>query len=153
MTDTPIPSQKAPPRRNRRAYQTAYRLANRRRINERKREWWGRRGSALRSAHYAKPEVRAHRAVRLLAWKFRLTLEQAAAILRIDRCQVCGAKVGRRWDARRLETDHDHAHNRIRGVLCGRCNRIIGEAGDDPSLLRQIAAYLERPPLSIPMRS
>lgn len=58
-------------------------------------------------------------------------------------CAVCRAPVA---DARgyRPHVDHCHDSGRVRGLLCGRCNRSIGMMGDDPQLLRDAAAYLER---------
>ena len=40
----------------------------------------------------------------------------------------------------------DHKHNGVpnhRGILCGRCNLMIGRANDDPVLLRKMADYIE----------
>ncbi len=50
-----------------------------------------------------------------------------------------------------MHIDHDHKTGEIRGVLCGGCNVALGSARDDPELLRNLAAYLENPPL--PKRS
>ena len=44
----------------------------------------------------------------------------------------------------RLSVDHDHLTGRIRALLCHRCNTALGNAKDDPALLRQMADYLER---------
>lgn len=40
-------------------------------------------------------------------------------------------------------TDHCHATNQFRGILCFRCNLALGHAGDDPVRLRQLADYLD----------
>jgi hypothetical protein len=40
--------------------------------------------------------------------------------------------------------DHDHATGKFRGWLCDRCNRGLGLLGDDPILLRRMAAYIEQ---------
>jgi hypothetical protein len=31
----------------------------------------------------------------------------------------------------------------VRGLLCPKCNVTLGQAGDDPSLLRALARYVE----------
>lgn len=44
----------------------------------------------------------------------------------------------------KLHVDHCHETNIIRGLLCSNCNTALGLAGDNPTTLRQLAAYLER---------
>lgn len=60
------------------------------------------------------------------------------------RCAVCQTQ------GHRLEIDHDHSccdgqygcHRCVRGLLCGRCNRVLGSFKDDPGLLLGAHAYL-----------
>lgn len=57
-------------------------------------------------------------------------------------CHLCGSKDGK-WKGRgRLAVDHDHSSGRLRGLLCARCNLMIGMANDDVSVLERAIAYL-----------
>jgi len=42
----------------------------------------------------------------------------------------------------RLSVDHCHATNRVRGILCRRCNSMIASARDNPETLERAAGYL-----------
>ncbi len=56
-------------------------------------------------------------------------------------CAICG--VHQFELKRKLDLDHDHETKTIRGLLCGNCNRGIGNLKDSPVLLRRAADYLE----------
>jgi len=63
-------------------------------------------------------------------------------------CAICEAKIpGMRHYKRngRIEmfhVDHCHSTGKVRGLLCGACNRAIGYLRDDPILALRVSQYL-----------
>jgi hypothetical protein len=41
-----------------------------------------------------------------------------------------------------LSIDHDHATGKVRGLLCTRCNLMLGKVESVPNALEEIARYL-----------
>lgn len=54
-------------------------------------------------------------------------------------CAICSW----RPNGERLAVDHNHFTGVVRGLLCGECNRMLGQARDNPSILVAGARYLE----------
>ncbi len=54
-----------------------------------------------------------------------------------SRCAICMAFI--ETDA---HVDHDHESREVRGLLCGSCNRGLGQFRDSPEALEKAAAYL-----------
>ena len=44
---------------------------------------------------------------------------------------------------RKLSVDHCHTTGKIRGLLCSRCNRLLGMTKDNTELFRKAANYIE----------
>lgn len=67
------------------------------------------------------------------------------------KCAICQVATGA---ARALAIDHDHSccsgdtscGKCVRGVLCGKCNSMLGFAGDDPTFFQRAIDYLRQPP-------
>ena len=55
------------------------------------------------------------------------------------KCWICGSKGGRRS----LAVDHNHKNQRVRGLLCKRCNTTLGRYKDNPLTFRIMSVYLE----------
>jgi len=59
-------------------------------------------------------------------------------------CAICGNQetIAHNGKIVALSIDHDHPTNKVRGLLCGSCNRAIGLMKDDPERLMAAANYL-----------
>ncbi|MGN5375855.1 endonuclease VII domain-containing protein [Sphingomonas hankookensis] len=85
-----------------------------------------------------------HSRVRYNAWlkrRYGITLERYETMLSAQNgcCAICkGGKNGRG----KFHVDHCHSSGAIRGLLCAKCNLLLGHANDDAELLRTAAKYL-----------
>lgn len=66
------------------------------------------------------------------------------------RCAICGLEFD--IDRSDAQIDHDHETGKVRGFLCGSCNRMLGHAKDDLRRLRNAQQYLANPPASMLIR-
>lgn len=80
--------------------------------------------------------------------KFGLTLEDFMELGEGQnwKCKICGEKhvaaVEGVRHSPRLQIDHNHKSNKIRGLLCRRCNVVLGQVNDDIGLLAKMVTYL-----------
>jgi len=79
-----------------------------------------------------------------LEYRYGITSEDYERMLAEQggRCAVC-ATDNPGGKAKVWAVDHCHDSNEVRGLLCGGCNRGLGQFNDDPNRLRLAAAYLE----------
>jgi Recombination endonuclease VII len=61
-------------------------------------------------------------------------------------CAICGDSA----QQRALAVDHDHVTSAIRGLLCDRCNPMLGYARDSIAILEAAIEYLKRNQVLIP---
>jgi hypothetical protein len=78
-------------------------------------------------------------------WIYGLTEEDFDAQLAAqkNRCAICDL-VFKTEGLHSPQVDHDHHVHRLRGLVCLKCNVLLGHAEDDPELLKRAAAYLEQ---------
>jgi hypothetical protein len=57
-------------------------------------------------------------------------------------CAICRKATTASRRTRVLAVDHDHKTGFIRGLLCTKCNAILGLAKDDPTVLQRAITYL-----------
>lgn len=91
---------------------------------------------------------RDHRQFWLRAYGLDQNAYQALLDAQGNVCAIClmperyiDARTG---EPRRLSVDHDHQSGRVRGLLCGRCNRALGQLDDDPDRFARAAIYLQQ---------
>lgn len=59
-----------------------------------------------------------------------------------NQCQICGhTPDGSKLDTR-LCVDHNHETGEVRGLICRRCNLMLGYAIDNPEILTNAIKYL-----------
>ena len=79
--------------------------------------------------------------------KLGVSRDEYLAVLhgQMGACAVCGkheaAVAGK---ARGLHLDHDHTTGKRRGILCSRCNQILGRVQEDVTLLQSMIAYINK---------
>jgi Recombination endonuclease VII len=61
-------------------------------------------------------------------------------------CAICERSERAERDGKpiAMAMDHDHATGKLRGVLCGNCNKAIGKFEDNPDFLRNAIVYLAK---------
>ncbi len=116
----------------------AYRQRNAEREAQRKREYWAANPDKkkLYSLRYREGNRERIRAIK--REKLRVLRETQAGRPRSPVCELCDCEVTE------IHWDHDHQTGKFRGWLCQTCNFILGNAGDDPVLLRKMADYAEK---------
>lgn len=73
--------------------------------------------------------------------EYQALLERQGGVCAICRRPETAVLRGRN---KALCVDHDHVTDRVRGLLCFRCNLAIGYLSDDPERARAAADYLEK---------
>ena len=80
-----------------------------------------------------------------LQHKYGINLAQYNLILKSQKgvCAICGQPEANHILGG-LSVDHDHKTFKIRGLLCKKCNLLLGYAKDKVEILKSAIAYLER---------
>jgi hypothetical protein len=117
-------------------YGAAYRARNREHIRQYNRKW--------RAAHSDKNKEWDLRALYgLTLVEYHTLLEQQGGV-----CAICRQPetTSIRGKLLKLAVDHDHANGRVRGLLCRRCNTVLGHLDERIEIARAMIDYLEKHP-------
>jgi len=76
---------------------------------------------------FVKEQTRERARAKRLMDNYKLTVEQYDAILEFQGGVCYGCRMSEPVKGRRLSVDHDHTTGQVRGLLCSRCNPILGK--------------------------
>lgn len=133
-------------------YKKDWRKRNPDKAWEHNRKWREKQGDNGRSYYYRTHEARLmasqkwrnlnkkQRQEKHLRSKYGLTFERYNALLdkQHNSCKLCGKN-----PIRTPVVDHNHRTGRIRGIVCQKCNIIIGMYESCPEVLTLVPQYLE----------
>lgn len=103
---------------------------NRDSVRKKRIEWYNKNKSKVRDSKYKN--------------KYGITIEEYNKLLldQQDKCKICG--VHKNDLNINLVIDHSHVDGSIRGLLCGKCNSILGFANDDIKIFEKAIEYLSK---------
>jgi hypothetical protein len=59
-----------------------------------------------------------------------------------DKCKICNNKFSK--NPFEICVDHCHKTNRVRGILCGKCNRALGLFNDNPTFIKRAIKWIQK---------
>lgn len=133
----------------RRAYHREYRAKNRAKIKRHQIKWKTANLDKVKAAarEWAKQEY-ARDPLKSLArsrkYRYGVTAVEVDQMFLKQGgvCAICRTSRPSRGGKRTWHVDHCHTTRRFRGVLCARCNLMIGLGLDNPTILQRAATYL-----------
>lgn len=117
------------------AYGKTYRAKNITKARKWEKAWRDRNRDSCKKAD------RRHKLKKL----YSLTEAEFSAMIarQLGGCAICGQQFK---VSLHTHVDHCHVTKKVRGILCAKCNLMLGHAKDSLALLRQAAEYLEQFP-------
>lgn len=90
-----------------------------------------------------RPDVKLKTFDRVLKRQYGITLEIFAQMLEEQNgvCKLC-LKPERHKNKTKLSVDHSHVTGKVRGLLCHRCNVILGLLNEDVIVVQNILNYI-----------
>ena len=113
-----------------REYMEQYREANRESIRTRTRGWH------VKNRHRQR-QYNANKTHGVNEATYQIML-----LAQDGRCKICCLSPQGRTRCGKLGVDHDHVTGRVRGLLCDKCNLMLGHAGDNSLILQAAIDYL-----------
>ncbi len=80
-----------------------------------------------------------------LRWCYNIDTKEYNSLLaqQNGRCEICEKEFDKTY-TRDTHVDHDHVTNKVRGILCKKCNLMLGLADESINTLANAIKYLEK---------
>lgn len=120
--------------------------ANKEEINRKDRERFSTPEARVKRAEWQREyrrNNRKHVADRDAAREFGISIEEVKRLRSIPNCQICGNEL-QHYQRNGSAIDHCHTTGKVRGILCGHCNKGLGLFRDNPATLKQAIFYLRK---------
>lgn len=142
-------------------YGKLYYQTNKKKISANEKLYYQANKEKIKSYYHANPErkkakVKLYRQAnqekikaQKIFCKYGITLEQHNEMLIAQNyvCAICNNKETARHQSGTIITlsvDHCHSTNKVRGILCSRCNTGIGKFNEDIGLFENVIKYLKK---------
>jgi hypothetical protein len=128
------------------AYRKEWYEANKTRLQEAQREIYHKHAEARKDQMGEWRNSNKYRiAIYKLKTNFDITEEFAEELYErsTQTCECCGVEYNSETHKKRFAVDHNHATNKIRGILCHPCNTSLGLLKEDLNRLKLLANYIE----------
>jgi hypothetical protein len=115
-----------------REYGPKWRAANKEKCRKYSRDYYRRNADLQKKRHYLYMLKRRFGTAAAETYEEMLAAQENA-------CLICLTP----FDKKRPAVDHNHATNRLRGLLCSNCNTALGLLKDSRKMLMNAISYLE----------
>lgn len=125
-------------------YSKKWREKNKSKLNEYHRKYYQKTKEKRNElAKEYRKKNKAHKKDYSLKWLYGISLDDFHRMLdnQNNKCLICHRDFNIRL---RPYVDHNHITGKIRGVLCRRCNQVLGLVYEDTSILNYMVKYLNR---------
>lgn len=114
-------------------------------VKVRRRTWYKKNRKRILKALKQNYDPKKHR-IKSRKYKYGLGEQKFNALMRAqaNKCVICKRRFSWHKKNSKPHVDHSHLTDKIRGLLCSKCNLALGLFGDCPKVLRRAADYLEK---------
>jgi hypothetical protein len=85
-------------------------------------------------------KLKEKRKIKAISSRYKISIEELNGLYTEKNCAICQNEFKSK---RTTLIDHDHSTGKIRGLLCPKCNNLLGSCNDNIEVLKSAINYLE----------